>query len=142
MKFGLEFMTIVSADFVQAKGELLDHVVDKPDGVCLGMFWIDFQGPDAGCIIDCSVLVTLQLMASFIDKCQKLDINLYVMTRNLFLVALVGGDRALATILWQPIQAMTFEHIVNTLTRYFDLVIAFQIPGNSIRAKVVGAPQM
>lgn len=81
-------------------------------------------------------------MASFIDKCQKLDINWYVMTRNLFLVAFVGGDRALATILWQPIQAMTFEHIVNTLTRYFDLVTALQIPGNSIRAKVVGAPQV
>ena len=79
--------------------------MDEADGIFLGMLGIIFQGPDAGCIIDCSVLVALQLLSSFIDKSQKLNINLYVMTRDLFL-------------------------------------IAFQIPGNSIRAKVVSAPQV
>ena len=104
------------------------------------MLGIDSQCSDAGCIIDCSVLVTLQLMAAFIDKSQKLNVNLDVMTRDLFLVAFEGGYGALVTILRQPIHAMTLEHIVNTLARYFDLVITLQIPGNSIRAEVVAAP--
>jgi hypothetical protein len=69
----------------------INHVVDEADGIFLGMPGINLQGPDAGCIIDCSVLVTLQLMTSFIDKSQKLNINLNVMTRDLFLIAFVCG---------------------------------------------------
>ncbi len=72
MKFRLEFMSIVSTACVQAKREFLDRVVDESDGVFLGMLWIDSQGPDTGCIVDCCVLVTLQLATAFVYKSQNL----------------------------------------------------------------------
>ncbi len=112
-KSRLEFISIVSTDCVQAKREFLDHVVDAPDGVFLGMLWIDSQGLDTVCIVVCCILVTLQLATTFVYKSRKLNINLYVMTRDLFLVALIDGYRALATILWQRIQPMSLEHVVD-----------------------------
>jgi len=91
VKFRLEFMSIFSTDRVQAKREFLHHVIDEPDGIFLRMLWIDFQDLDTGCIVDGDVLVTLQLAALFAYESQKLNINLNVMTRHLFLVALIAG---------------------------------------------------
>ncbi len=111
MKFGLEFVTVVCADGVQAKRELLDHVVDEPDGVFLCMSGINFQGPDAGCIVNRCVLVTLQLKAAFINKSQKLNINLNVMTRDLFLIPFIAGNIPTETLrkIFQPSISMVFN---------------------------------
>ncbi len=95
MKFRLEFMAIVSTDRVQAKQEFLDHVVDEPDGVFPSMLWIDSQGSDTGCIVDYCVLITLQLATAFVYKSKNSTSNLYVMTRDLFLAAFIGGQREL-----------------------------------------------
>jgi len=69
-------MSIVSTDRVQARREFLDHVIHEPDDIFRRMLWIDFQGPNTGCIVDCGVLAMLQLAALFVYESQKPNINL------------------------------------------------------------------
>ena len=50
------------------------------------MTLIDFEGPDARCIINSGVLITLDALLVFVFECQKLNVNLNLMARNLLLV--------------------------------------------------------
>jgi len=53
------------------------------------------QSPDAGCIIDCGVLVTPDDAATFAFEDEELDVDLDMMTRDLFLISLsVNGPRS------------------------------------------------
>ncbi len=142
MKFGLELVSVVSSDGVQSEREFLDHVVNEPDGVFPRVSGINLQRSDASCVVDGCVLVALQPATTFVFESQKLNINLDVMAWNLFLIPLVGGYGSFTTVLRKPIQAVSLEHIVDPLSGYFDLVIAVQVPSNTVRAKVVGASQM
>ena len=77
------------------KGELLDDVFDEVDGIGLVVTAVDFKSPDAGCIIDCGVLVALDDVASFAFEDEELDVDLDMMTRDLFLVSLgMNGPRS------------------------------------------------
>ena len=48
---------------------------------------IDFEGPDAGCIINGSVLVTLDRFVVFAFECQELHIDLDLVAWNLLLIS-------------------------------------------------------
>jgi hypothetical protein len=52
VEFGLEFMAAIGADHLDPKRELLDDVIDEVDRICLIVLVVDFQGPDAGGVID------------------------------------------------------------------------------------------
>ena len=56
VELGLELMAIVGSDFLDAERELFDDVIDEVDGVGLCVFVVDFEGPDAGCVVDGSIL--------------------------------------------------------------------------------------
>ena len=61
VKLGLELMTTVGADRVNAKRECVDHVVEELNGVHLGVARIDPEGADAGGVVDGGVLVPVLL---------------------------------------------------------------------------------
>ena len=81
-------MAAVGADALDAEGELLDDVFDEVDGIGLIVTAVDFKSPDAGCIIDCGVLVALDDAATFAFEDEELDVDLDMMTRDLFLISL------------------------------------------------------
>ena len=86
MEFSLELMPVVCSDFTNAEGELFNDMVDEGDSAGLGMALIDFEGPDAGGIVDGCVLISFDRFVVFALESQELNINLNLMPRNLFLV--------------------------------------------------------
>ena len=65
--------------------------------MALAWLWrlVDLQSPNAGCVIDCGVLVALDHAATFSLEDEELDVDLDMMTRDLFLVTLgVNGSRS------------------------------------------------
>ena len=72
MELGLEFMAIVGSNFSDPEGELVDDIVDEVDGVGLGVFPVDLEGPHAGCIIDSCELETPYLLAALPPEGQEL----------------------------------------------------------------------
>ena len=108
MELGLKLVTVIGSDFADAEGELFDDVVDERDGTGLGMALIDFEGPDAGGIVDGGILVALDGLLVFILEGQKLNINLNLMPRNLFLVTL-GVNLAQPGAARQPAEAIALE---------------------------------
>lgn len=62
-------------------------MVDEVDGIDLVVSAVDLEGPDAGCVIDCSVLVAFDDAAVFAFEYQELDVDLDVMARDLFLIS-------------------------------------------------------
>ena len=88
MEFGLELMAVIRPDFTDAERELFSDVVGEVDGVGLGMFFLDFQCPDACGVINGCVLKAAYLFAFFPYECQELNIHLNMMPWNLLLIAL------------------------------------------------------
>ena len=72
--------------FTNVAWELGDDIVDEGDGVGLIVALIDFEGSDAGGIIDGGVLITLGRFVIFVFECQELHIDLYLVAWNLFLI--------------------------------------------------------
>ena len=119
----LKLVTVVSSDFANAEGELFDDMVDEGDSTGLGVTFVDFEGPDAGGIIDSRVLIAFDGLVVFAKESQELNINLNLMTRHLFLVTL-GVDFAESCAARQPADAITLEDAINASTGYFDVVVA------------------
>ena len=95
VELGLELVAAVGPDALDAEGEFLDDVFDEVDSIGLVVTAVDFKSPDAGCIIDCGVLVALDDVASFAFEDEELDVDLDMMTRDLFLVSLgMNGPRS------------------------------------------------
>ena len=126
MELGLELMPIVGSHFADTEGELFDDMVDERDSAGLRVGLIDFEGPDAGGIIDVCVLISFDGFVVFALESQKLNINLDLLTRYLFLVRL-GVDFAQFCAARQPADANALEDAINARTRYFDIVVAGQI---------------
>jgi hypothetical protein len=59
------------------------------------VFVVDLERPDAGCIINGSILETADFLAALAAKGEELDVHLDVMARNLLVVTL-GVDFAQA----------------------------------------------
>ena len=77
MELGLKLVAVTGSDFAVAEAELFDDVVDERDGTGLGLALVDFDGLDAGGIVDGGIiLVALDGLIVFILEGQKLNINL------------------------------------------------------------------
>ncbi len=90
---GLELMTIVGPDFLDAERELFDDVIDEVDRVGLCVFVVDLERPDAGGIVDRGILEPADLLAALASEGEELDVHLDVMARHLLVVTL-GVDFA------------------------------------------------
>lgn len=66
MKFRLELMPVVRADFLEPKWELFDDVIDEVDRISLRVLFINFKGPHTRRVIDCSIMETSYFLALFL----------------------------------------------------------------------------
>ena len=57
----LEFMTVICSYCIDSEWEFVDHVIDKFNGIFLGMAFIYLYGSNSSGIIDCSILKTFNL---------------------------------------------------------------------------------
>ena len=71
VQLGLEFMTVVGANFAYPKGEFFDDMVDEVDGIGLGVFLVDLKCSDPSRVINGCVLETPYLFAAFSLEGQK-----------------------------------------------------------------------
>lgn len=55
---------------------LLDDVIDEVDGVGLGMFLVDLERSDAGCLVDGGILEASELLTLLSDESQELGAHL------------------------------------------------------------------
>ena len=141
MKFGLELVAIIRPNFSNAKGELFNDVINEVDRICLSVFVVNFQRSYTCCIIDCRVLEPAHLITMFSLKCQELDIYLDMVTWHLFLVTL-GVQLPHSGTSRQPVKAIAFEDTVYPRIRYFDAVVARQVPNDPDRSQVIFAAQI
>ena len=77
-------MAPICSDRMDAKGEFVNHIINKLNGILLIVTRIDFQRPDSGSIINGCILKTSDSVALKVPQRDKFDINLDVMARNLF----------------------------------------------------------
>ena len=137
----LELVAIIGSDLTNAERKLFDDMVDEGDGASLGVALIDFEGSDAGGIVDGRVLITLDGFFVFALKRQELNIHLDLMAWHLLLVSL-GVNFAQPGAAWKSADAIALENTIDTSTGYFDVVVALQIPNNADRAEMVGLSQV
>ena len=88
VKLSLEFVSVVGPNSMNAKRESFDHMIDKINGILLCMSIIDFKCPYPRGIINGCVLESSDFSSFFAFQFEELDINLYVMTRNLLFIAM------------------------------------------------------
>ena len=106
VKLCLEFVTVIGSHCVDAKRKPLDNIVEKKNGIGLGVLLVNLEGADSSRIVNGCVLKTADSMAVFSLKIQELHIHLDVMARNLLLIA--GGlHRAGFGILRQAVEPVT-----------------------------------
>jgi hypothetical protein len=84
VKLGLKLMASVSSYRMDAEGKLVNHIINKLNGILLIVTRIDFQCPDSSSVINGSILETPDSVAVKIPQRDKLHINLDVMAWNLF----------------------------------------------------------
>lgn len=56
VELSLELVAIFGSNFLDAERELFNDVINEVDGICLGMYFIDFESSDTGSTIDSSIL--------------------------------------------------------------------------------------
>jgi hypothetical protein len=137
----LELMTVIGSDLTNAERELFDDMVDEGDSASLGVALIDFEGSDAGGIVDGRVLITLDRFFVFALKSQELNINLDLMARHLLLVSL-GVNFAQPGAARKSADAIALQNAVNTNTGYFDVVITGEIPHDADWPEMISLPQV
>lgn len=138
---GLELMPIVCPYLSDAEGKASDDVVDEGDGVGLVVPVVDLEGPDAGGIVNGSVLVTFDRLPVFSLKDQELDVNLDLVAGNLSLVA-SGVDLAEPCPPRESVQAIPLENARDASSGDLDVVVACQIPDDAHGPQVVGLAQV
>ena len=87
VEFGLEFMAIVSPDFLNAERKLVDDMVDEVDGVGLGVTVVDLESPNARGVINRGVLEPPYGLPRFALEGEEFDIHLDMVARHLLVVA-------------------------------------------------------
>ena len=87
VELGLKLFTVIGSNFTNTERKLFVDVVDEGNGVGLVVTLMDFDGSDARWMVDGRVLVTLDRLIVCVFECQKLNINLNLMTRNLLSIS-------------------------------------------------------
>ena len=57
----LEFVTVIGSDFLNSEWEFPDDVIDEVDRAGLRMFFINFERPGAGCIVNGAILEATEI---------------------------------------------------------------------------------
>ena len=73
-ELSLELMPVVGPDLLDAERELFNDVIDKVDRVGLCVFVVDLECPDAGRIVDGSILEPSDFLAALADEGEELDV--------------------------------------------------------------------
>jgi hypothetical protein len=141
MKEGLELMTSIRADCVDAKGELVDDIVDELDRVVLIVTVVDLERPDSSCVIDGSVLKATHSMPSWSLETHNLHVCLNMMTRDLLGVS-VGVDSSSPHMARKPTDPVPCQSSVYARIRGRDAMVTCQIPDNPLRTKTTRFPQL
>jgi hypothetical protein len=129
MEVSLELIPVVCANGMDPEGKPGNNIIDKSDGITLGVSIIDFQGTDSRRIVDGRILESFYGRAVGPLDCQKLYIRLDIVTGNLLLVP-VSNNGPLLCVLGETVQSITLENPVDAPRRDFHPVVAFKIPGN------------
>lgn len=103
------------------------------------MLLVDFQCPHVRSIVDRRILKAAELLTRWRHKIQELHIDLNVMAWDLFLIA-DRRNRALALPIRKAIELVSFENLVNSSWGNSDAMLAFQIPTDAHRAKMIALP--
>jgi hypothetical protein len=109
MEVGLEFVPVVCANNTDQEREPRNDVIDKGDGIILGVPIIDFQGSDPRNIVNSHILKSPDGRAVGLLDCQEFHINLDMVSGNLFFVS-VGDNGPPLCVLEKTIQAMVLEN--------------------------------
>ena len=131
----------MSADRVDPKGELLNKVINEVTGIRLVVPGVDFEGAYPSRIVDRGVLIPFCCLFVFIQKLQKLNINLYVMTRHLFLIPL-GVNFTSAHIARKTVKAQSTQSSVDGGVTNPNIMITLQVPDDANRPQVILATQV
>ena len=126
-------MSAIGADGSYPKRKLFHHVIDEVDGIRLRVATIDLECTDSCGVVDRGVLVAPDGRSLLSRQREELHVYLYVMARNLLLVAMrVYG--ASTDSVWKSGHAMPLADAVDRRIGGLDVVIALQIPGHSDRS--------
>ena len=87
MEFGLELMAVICPHFTNTERELFNDVINEVDRACLRVFLVDLKGPNSCRIIDRGELEAAYFLVAFSFECQKLNVNLDMVSWHLFLIA-------------------------------------------------------
>lgn len=131
MELGLKLMPSIRPDLLYPERKFLDDMVYKVDGTGLRMSFINLQDPDACCIVDRGILITLDFLAPLSFKDQEFNIHLDMMPRNLLAVALCM-NRSFTGLARKAVEAMTFQNPVNGRVGFFDAVVARHVPHDPV----------
>lgn len=139
---GLPFMSPIGTDRVDAEGEMLPDVVNEIDRIGLSVTPIDSQSTNTRSIVDGRVLIAYDFPAPSIAEDQELHVYLDMMSRHLFLIATIAWDGSVSLVLWEPIETMATQDAIDTLASDLDAMIAGEVPGDPLGAKLITAPQV
>lgn len=109
MELGLEFMAVIRAHFPNAERKLFNDMINEIDRIGLSVFFVDFECPDPRRVINGRILEPPHFFAVFPFESQKLNIDLYVMTRDLFLITF-GVQFAHSCASGKPIETIAPEN--------------------------------
>ncbi len=137
----LKFVPPIGPNHVDAKWELPDRVIDEINGVLLCVPLVDLVRPDSCGIVDCRLLKTADLVPVGGLESQEFHVHLDVMARDLFRVP-TRVNRPATHFSRQAPQAMSDERPINTRARGFNPLVAFEIPGDPLRAEVIDASEV
>ena len=141
VELGLELVPIVRPHFPNSEWEAFDDVVDEQDGIYLGVPVVDFEGPDAGGVVNGGVLVAFDRLPVFSTEDQELDVDLDLMPRH-FLLVTGRVDLAQPRPSWEPVQAIALEDTGCAGSGDLDVMVAGKIPDDAHGSQVVGLAQV
>ena len=113
VKFGLEFVPVISPHFVDSEWEAFNDIIYEIDGIGLGMFVVDLKRPDSGGVINGGILEATDILTLFVLKSQEFDIDLYLMARHLLVISFCM-DFTHPSPSWQPVKLMPAKDAVNS----------------------------
>jgi len=134
-------MAAIGTYRVDPERELPNHIIHKVGGVLLRVQAIDLERPYPRRIINRGILEPAQLLALGIDESEELDINLDVVSRHVFFVAMEARHASGALVARQDVHSMALENVIDASCSDLRAMVTLEIPGDARRAKVIDPAQ-
>ena len=71
VKLGPEFVTIVGADFLDPKRELLNDMINEVDRVSVRVFGVNFECPDPRRVVDRGIMRCMMTLTTYHQRIAK-----------------------------------------------------------------------